>query len=133
MRAFSPGVFLLFFVLLLRVINYKIEKEVTMKSWLKKNIIFTLAGFLILILAGFGAQKPSIPDAQLVSAIKQRLQMDGRIDANRITALSKTRSYGVNFCYHNRSGAASRRTPNPSITNPLISLSHRPSRSCNFR
>ncbi len=56
-----------------------------MQSWLEKNAIFTLAGFLILILSGFGGQKTSIPDAQLVSAIKQRLQMDGRIDANRIT------------------------------------------------
>jgi len=42
------------------------------------------------------------------------------------------RWFPILYAYHNHSGAISRRTPNPSITNPLINLSHRPSCSCNL-
>lgn len=56
-----------------------------MQTWLKKSVALTLTSFFLLVLTGFGSQQPPIPDPQLVSAIKQRFQMDGRIDANKIT------------------------------------------------
>ncbi len=37
------------------------------------------------VLTGFGAYYDKVPDAQLSSAIKERLKMDGRINADRIT------------------------------------------------
>lgn len=44
---------------------------------------------LSLVLVGFGPKYDSITDPELVSAIEQRLEMDGRINAERIQVKSK--------------------------------------------
>jgi hyperosmotically inducible periplasmic protein len=56
-----------------------------MQAWLAKSLAIIVGSLLILTLTGFSSERTPIPDAQLVSAIKQRLQMDGRIDAKHIT------------------------------------------------
>jgi len=60
-----------------------------MHAWLTKSLTIFVCSLLILLLSGFSAERTSIPDAQLVSAINQRLQMDGRIDTKHITVKAK--------------------------------------------
>jgi osmotically-inducible protein OsmY len=44
---------------------------------------------LLLALTGFSSEPTSIPDAQLISAIHERLDVDGRIDARQVTVQAK--------------------------------------------
>jgi osmotically-inducible protein OsmY len=60
-----------------------------MEKWSTYRLWSILVMFLALTLTGFGSTQSPIPDGQLVSAIQQRLNMDGRIDAKQITVQAK--------------------------------------------